>query len=456
MKTKVMFFFDTEDFVCDRSSDAIRDLAEILTEEGVKGEFNIVGYLARELVRNRRSDVIEALAPHAIGTQSLGHSAHPAICELTDMADYRVAYRNALASEAEGIGMVKAATGLRDIAYAVPPGNSWSYAALYAYADMGLTFYAGGGFADVAPEHVPGSGLVMGGLRRWGLWYCNLLQLPYTELMSLEALMPSAGAPDIDTVLDEAARRDFVGFYMHPHMAVKTRHWDGPNFVQRNLTRWGEWIQVPDRAPAETEAFYRNFRDFVRRVKADERFAVTDTLEEIRHIKPRVRITKADIPAILASLKAHFGPVTAPASWSVADVFQAVVSLLRGEESFLPSMGYGFLEEPKGVTEPLRVKTADLVAAASTIDTGTFIPVSIPVGGAEIGPADFLFAGLVALVTGCADVEVTPREQLGTFDDVPGLDKLDIKGGWIIHSPEMNGRLLDWRLQLQLWTARFE
>ena len=45
--TKVMFFFDTEDFTCDESNDAIRDTAKILTEEGVKGEYNIVGYLAR-------------------------------------------------------------------------------------------------------------------------------------------------------------------------------------------------------------------------------------------------------------------------------------------------------------------------------------------------------------------------------------------------------------------------
>ena len=35
-KTKVMFFFDTEDYTCDRSNDAIRDLANLLTSEGMQ------------------------------------------------------------------------------------------------------------------------------------------------------------------------------------------------------------------------------------------------------------------------------------------------------------------------------------------------------------------------------------------------------------------------------------
>ena len=104
--TKVMFFFDTEDFTCDESNDAIRDTAKILTEDGVKGEYNIVGYLARELVRLNRRDVIDALKPHAIGTQTLKHSVHPTVCERSDMANARVAYANVLADEAEGVGML--------------------------------------------------------------------------------------------------------------------------------------------------------------------------------------------------------------------------------------------------------------------------------------------------------------------------------------------------------------
>ena len=158
---------------------------------------------------------------------------------------------------------------------------------------------------------------------------------------------------------------------------------------------------------------------------------------------------------ILRQLTADFGPIRNPASWSVADCFQAAVRFLRGEEIVKPGYVYGFLEKPQGVAASVKVRRADLIAAAKAIDLGTFLPASIDVGGVKIGPADFLFAALAA-VSGKDEVTVTPREQLGSFKDVPGFDHLDIKGGWCIHSPDMNGELLDERLKLQLWTLRFE
>ena len=457
--TKVMFFFDTEDFTCDESSDVIRETAKILTEEGVVGEYNIVGFLARELVRYNRRDVIDALKPHAIGTQTLGHSFHPTVCEMTDMADARIAYRNVLRAEAEGVGMLKAAFNLQHVDYAVPPGNSWSYMSLYAFADLGMTFYGGCGFTDNGPTRDRTDGIAPDPRenRNWDLWYCNLRMIPYPELMAIEALIPPDAATKerIDSVLDKAAARDAALFYMHPHIGIKKGHWDGPNYRERNRIEWDKWIQIENRPKADTEAFYRNFRAFVRRVKADPRFRVTDTFQEKKLIRPRVSIRRSDAAMILRQLTADFGPVRNPASWSVADCFQAAVRFLRGEEIVKPGYVYGFLEKPQGVAASVKVRRADLIAAAKAIDLGTFLPASIDVGGVKIGPADFLFAAL-AVVAGKDEVTVTPREQLGSFKDVPGFDHLDIKGGWCIHSPDMNGELLDERLKLQLWTLRFE
>ena len=457
--TKVMFFFDTEDFTCDESNDAILETAKILTEEGVKGEYNIVGYLARELVRLNRRDVIDALKPHAIGTQTLKHSVHPTVCERSDMANARVAYANVLADEAEGVGMLKAAFGLQHVDYAVPPGTSWSYASLYAFADLGMTFYGGGGFAEDGANHDEKSGIVPPGDRRWGLWYCNLYQLPYDYIMALEALIPEGKdwkLPDFDKVLDRAAKLDGVVFALHPHMAIKTQHWDAPNYMGRNLVEWGKWKQVASRPKEDTAAFYRNFRAFVKRIKSDKRFEITDTLAEKAKLKPRVAITKKDLPAIKAALEKDFGAISSPASWCVADVFQAVVELLRGRTPGVPDKVHGFVYPPQGVTQPVVVRALDLSEAASRFDLGTFIPSQIAVGGAKIGPADFLFAALEVLTTGAQEVTVRPREQLGSFKNCPSLETVDIKGGWPIHSSELNGKLLDERLKLQLWTLRFE
>lgn len=458
-QTKVMFFFDTEDFTCNESSDAIVETAKILTEEGVRGEYNIVGYLARELVRQDRRDVIDAMKRHAVGTQTLKHSVHPTICERSDMEDYATAYANVLADEAEGVGMLKAAFGLSHIDYAVPPGNSWSYASLYAFADLGMTFYGGGGFAYAGEGEECKEGIVPPGNRRWGMWYCNLYQLPYDYLMELEALIPEGKdwqLPDFDRVLDQAAKLDGVVFALHPHLVIKRAHWDGVNYLGKNHVEWGKWKQIENRSPEVIAGFYRNFRAFVKRIKADSRFRFTDTIVEKEKLKKRVAITAAELPAIRAALERELGAVSVPHSWCVYDVFQAVAALLRGEEAYLPGKAYGFLERPQGVRKATRVKAEDLRSAAARLPRQGFLPSVIEVGGGKLGPADFLMAALEVLTTGAAEVTVVPREQLGSFGNAPSLAKVDIKSGWCIHSPDLNGKLLDERLKLQLWTLRFE
>ena len=46
-RTKALFFFDTEEYTDPKSSDGIVAIAKMLTEEGVRGHFAFVGYLAK-------------------------------------------------------------------------------------------------------------------------------------------------------------------------------------------------------------------------------------------------------------------------------------------------------------------------------------------------------------------------------------------------------------------------
>ena len=107
------------------------------------------------------------------------------------------------------------------------------------------------------------------------------------------------------------------------------------------------------------------------------------------------------------------------------------------------------------MTEPCVVSAADLRAAAAKLDLSTFLPAEIGVGGLRIGPADFLFAALEVLDTGTAEVKVAPREQLGSFKEVPGVEKMNISGKWA-HEPTFTDQYLSERLRLQLWTLRIE
>ena len=444
--TKVQIWLDTEDYTWDRSNDAICDFAKVLTEEGIRGHFNLAGYLGRFWVENGRKDVVEALKPHLVGTQTKYHSYHPTVCEYTDIADYDEAYRIALREEAEGIGMLKAALGDRKIMFSVMPGNSSSYVLLDVYADMGIPFF--GGLGAIADD-VEGNG---------HCYYQNQHHVFYNTGIGLELLLPGQyEKTNFDALLDDAATKKLAVMYVHPHMIVRTRHWDIDNFLKGNNVEFGKWNPPEPLPEATTRLFLDRLRAFLRRVKADPRFVFSDCEELLKEEKSRVKITPAEIPAIRASLLKDFGPVGVPASWCVADCFQAAVRFLRGEKEHFPGKVYGFLDKPVGVAKPVKVKVADLRAAAGKIVFRRHLPVSYDVGGVKIGPADFLFAALEALDTGVDEVTVVPREQLGDIAArFPRMATFShLKPAWPIFWPAFKDRYLSDRLRWQFWTLRY-
>ena len=118
--TKIIFTFDTEDFVNDFTADSILRAARLLREAGAKGCFQIVGLLAEALVKWGRQDVIDELKEHhEIGFHSHTHSVHPNLVELTDIQDYGVALKNLLERETEGARKVKEIFGRNRLMSAV-------------------------------------------------------------------------------------------------------------------------------------------------------------------------------------------------------------------------------------------------------------------------------------------------------------------------------------------------
>ena len=438
-KTEVMVFFDAEDFTSDRANDTIRDLANLCSEEGVRAQFALVGYLAREIMRYGRQDVIKSLKPHVVGTQSLYHSIHPNILEKSDREDHELAYWDVYADELLGNRWIEEMSGAK-LMCAVPPGNSKSYVAMYAYADMGIPYYCD----TVVSDGMDGE-----------ISYCNIWQIPYYSNFTLEHMLPegSGNEPDYGKVLDGIAEHRRVILYMHPNKAVFTQFWDSLNYKNGDYTPFGKWRISPERPSADTAEFYLRLRRFFRRLKADPRFEVTD-LDRVHAAEvPRRAITRDEMPRLFAAMKDRLHCTRSP-SRSVADIFQAAVRFLRGERIAPPGKVYGFLSRPVGVQAPVEVSALDLRKAAEGIDLSTFLPPSIAVGGREIGPADFLIAALEVLATGAEKVKVTPKEQLGDLDEFARLRDFRPRGGWIL-SPDFKDEYVSDRLRWQFWTLRY-
>ena len=433
--TDVVISFDTEDFTCNRAADGILDIANLLKEEGIRGCFNIVGLLAEQLVAWGRTDVLEALKYHEIETHSYGHSLHPCINEYTNTEDFKVAYNEFIRQESTGIAAVKAATGVNRLYAANPPGVNESYVALYGYYDLGIPCY---------------SGEMLDSSNTKGVFFCNQLYIYYYD--ALEDLVPAKRHLD-SAYIDKMAGRSTVNLYSHPNRLLYSTSWDVHNYLGGNLRPFGDWEEAVPLTEEERADLLNGIRDFVRTLKADGRFRFVtygDLIKERCTVERR--LLPEDMKGIHEKLQNRFWPVTEPVSLSISDIFATCVKFLGGAKMFVPGRVYGFLDTPYAITSELIVKAEDVKKAAEKIDLTTFLPTSIEVGNAKVGPTDFLYA-MLDVLGGKEEITLIPREQNIDLSNFPGLTGFPLDK-WIFKE-DFKAEVLKKRTPLQAWTIRF-
>ena len=444
-KTKIMFCFDTEDFTTIESTEAAAKIAKILEEEGLKGSFMTVGRVAQEMIQHRRFDLVDALSKHEINFHTKDHSVHPMLIEYTDVEDFNRAAGRLLKEECEGLGMVKAVFGNRNIYAAVPPGPSRSYAAMIMYRELGIPVYADSILAASDGRDI---------------YYCNALQMDYT--VAFEGDVYNQDLSDgrvINELKDRLATRKKAIIYDHPNRLYFNQFWDGVNYDRKNLCEDGKWIPCKRRSDEEIERYFEAYRKLIKSLKEDDRFEITTPGEYWESVKEQQNRTVKieDIPAIKAALEKDFAPVSAPVSLSIAEIFDAALNFLSGKEIYGVKRVYGFLKAPVGISEEVEVCACDVKKAAAEIirpDEGPFfLPETVKVGEKTLGAADFLFAMLETLC-GKEKITLKPRAQLNSLDEFPELRDLNFKGTWLYSEDLMDNYLSD-RLRWQCWTLRF-
>ena len=224
--TDIIFSFDTEDFTSSRAANGILYEAKLFKEEGVRGCFQVVGLLAKQLKAWGRQDVIEALSHHEIDTHTYGHTLHPMINEYTDIEDFYKAQDELIRQESLGIEYIKDTFGIDKVYSACPPGNQKSYVAMYGYHKMGIPIYADT-FCDVKEGT--------------GAFFCNMFHVYY--YFGIEWFLRDATEDDIKAKLDDLAKRERAVIYTHPNMIIKSDFWDAVNYHKENLVEFGKWIE---------------------------------------------------------------------------------------------------------------------------------------------------------------------------------------------------------------------
>ena len=438
--TEVYFCYDTEDFTSNYAADAILRQGQILRSHGVKGNFDIVGYLARELIRNRRFDVLDELKNHTISFHSLRHTYHPTLMEYTDREDYAAAAAELARQESEGMGMVKAATGVDRFAAAMPPGNSLSYVAMYHYADAGIPVYLGS---------------VMETDDRRNAFFCNALHLGEHFLM--EQLFVEDPVYDRDGLLENMAQFDRVVLLNHPNKVLYEAFWDELNYQKENKYPMFQWQEPPRRPPEDVAQYYARLEDLIVTLQGDPRFTICDmgTLAAQAEANLHGRtVKKADLPTIFAGLTERFSWLSAPTALSVADCFLAAKHFLFSEQDYHPGKVHGFLYPPSGVTEEMTLNANEVRELACKVDENTFLPPYYMYHGKKFGPADLLFA-MLETAMGAERVTLRPRVQQCDYTRLPALADIGFRRTWM-HADTLADNVLGDRLRLQAWTIRGE
>lgn len=436
--TDIIFSFDTEDFTSSRAADGILYEANLFREEGVRGCFQVVGLLAKQLKAWGRQDVIEALSHHEIDTHTYGHTLHPMINEYTDIEDFYKAQDELIRQESLGIEYIKDTFGIDKVYSACPPGNQKSYVAMYGYHKMGIPIYADT-FCDVKEGT--------------GAFFCNMFHVYY--YFGIEWFLRDATEDDIKAKLDDLAKRERAVIYTHPNMIIKSDFWDAVNYHKENLVPFGKWIEPEDLPPEITKKVLDGMRKLIRFIKADPRFRITtykELSEELKADGERV-VDISFVKKMHSHLQKSLFPMQAPISLSLSDMTLACRDFLLGKKEHLCGDVYGFLDKPYEIKEKIIVTKDELIKSCDQINDGEFLPSQIKVGDNIIGPADWLYASLEALL-GKDEIEVLPKPQLPSLDCMPEVRDSAFKGTWQ-HSDSFEDKYLSDRLRYQSFTMRF-
>lgn len=434
--TDVIFSFDTENFTNPIGADGILNEARILRSEGIKGNFLYVGLLCGQLENWGRQDIIEEMSHHKVGIHSYAHTMHPVIDEYTDIEDPFEAERRVIESESKAVEEVKRLFNVSGVVATMPPGNQHSYAAMYAYAKMGIPIYA-----DTFIDYPA----------RQGLFYCNMYHFGSQQL---EEWLFHADEKELREKIDSFSEHNIAMIATHPDKSICAEWWDELNYMKSNC-EWGKWKMSRLRPKEETERFYSNYRRMVQLIKADPRFRIRtyDDIADDLAAMPVRYLTRKDMSRIAAELKQKFSPVKWEQSYCLSDIFLACRDFLLGKENHECGFVYGFLNRPDGITESVTVTAADMIDSAEKMNTDNYLPEVIRVGNKMLGAGDWLRAAL-QIVGGSEVAVVEPDVQLPSLDAHPLIKNMNLKGTWC-HSDSFEDRYLSDRLRWQSWTLRY-
>jgi hypothetical protein len=439
--TKILFSFDTEDYINSAAEEGVMRLARALEAEGLRGCFCVVAEAAQAWRRRGSHALLGALRAHEVNGHSWRHSWHPNIAEYSEDADWDRSLARFLREERYGMDVVMDVCH-RDRLWAfIKPGNATSAQAIYGYTLLGSSVFGDG---------------ILSSQRGRGLWYCNALNLSYDWNMEEPLIRQPVSA--LQPKLDEWATWHRVILYAHPTKTIHTEFWDGINMRHGNPPTWGDWKPSPQRPREDIERFFASFCGLIRMLKAHGGFEF-ETYEDAWRAQPaptRRQLNTARLQLMLSRAAERLtwqADQATGESYTPAELFAAAVDVLAGRiDPWDAWAAMGPVSEPQAITEPVTLSAEAIRAAAAALRPVVYIPAAVQVGRATLGPGDFLRAMAQAL-QGNDAIRLTPGPQLPEAADWPALAQRVTSSDWL-YPVGWTSEWVDKRLRWQAWTVR--
>ena len=462
----VVLWFDTEDYILPQSDDAAKRVAEMLTGQGVRATFKVVGEKARTLERRGRRDVIAALRRHEIGYHSNLHSQHPTPAEYEATLDWATGVEEFDYRERPGFDDVGRIFGQAPTCYG-QPGSSWAPQAFAALQKWGVKVYLDEG-TQVGLDGRP-------------FWYGGLLNIfDTTEGSKLHPNPDWSNVAQARTRFQEIYRRmtgapegGVISLYFHPCEFVHREFWDGVNFKGGANPAREEWKLPPMKTPEESERAFHYLENLVAYMKsfpgaefvtASEALRLFEDGAQGRSYGPEqlARIAERVDPEV--SFQAHDGfALTASEVFDLLNRY--VAGVVRGAPPppiRLEGTPYGpasaFEREEAAATDVSWSQfSRTVVDVGGGVERHHQIPSVVFFGSAPVSPESYLVA--LARVSGILlkgggpppSVHLAPaRLAAGKYvaEDSPDL------WGWVIFPPGFRAPKLMGLARLQAWTLK--
>ena len=467
-KVYVVLWFDTEDFVTPESDDAAKRLAELLSLNGVRGTFKLVGEKVRALERRGRYDVISAIKQHDVGYHTDRHSVHPVVAEYLKDPEMERGKEEFLKREGRGIDDIKRVFGVSPSCYG-QPGDSWAPQVYLALRDLGITVYLDeSNFIDLD-----------GG----PFWYCgilNVLKLSGAKgrIIGLPFEMGQEGFLDqlekeFDAAYEEVVRAGgpgIISIYNHPTTLVTEEFWDAVNFARGRNTPLDQ-LKLPRlKSPQQVEAGFKDFDSFLKYVKSKPgvEFVTASDLKRIFADAASDRDFSRDELAALLNPPELISYREVGGIWvSAAEIFWMVVQALSSvlETGALPSsvknkypLGpYGEVRSEAFPYVTRREFLSACLTAREFIEANGRLPDFVELKGVKISPEDFLStAALVYLEESSGKRAELVKVVEGTVASKACVRYLGAKSAWnwVIFPDHFEAWNLVELARLQAWTAK--